>query len=173
MAHNYIIVVNILSTCNMQLSDKTLFRNASTLWWQVQASWNKAITEVLWPISHTKSPLGNCTAPSSLPLWACLYSCLHLSHIHRHLCVCFITGYFLLSGSKTPEICWHFWCCLTMHHLYNDAQQAFNFPRISISFLGDHPARDERPKPALTSSLCLSSAKHERCPFTAETLHWL
>lgn len=115
MVHNYVIGVNILSTCNMQLSGKMLFRNASALWWHIQASWNKAITKVLCPISHMKFPFANCSARSPLPLLACLCSCLHFFHIHWHLCMYFITLCFPLSGSKTSEICWHFWSSPIMH----------------------------------------------------------
>lgn len=116
MVRNYVIGVNILTTCNMQLSGKMLFRNASTLWWHIQVRWNKAITKVLLcPTSHMKFPFANCAAPSPLPLLACLHLCLHFFHTHWHLHMCFITNGFPLSWSKTSEICWHFWPHLTTH----------------------------------------------------------
>lgn len=157
----------------MQLPGKMLFRNASTLSCHILASWNKVITKVLLcPVSHMKFPFANCTAPSPLPLP--LYPCLHLFHMHWYLRMCFITNCFPLSGSKTSEICWHFWSCLTTHHfLSNCAQWAFHFPGVSINFLADHSAWDEKSKPVLISGPGLSSIKHKNCPFAAKELRWV
>lgn len=118
-------------------------------------------------LSHSSQefPCAHCSAQSSLP--CCLaYIHVNISFISTGI---FTTKYFPLLGRH----CWHFWCYLTMHHfLSNHAQQALQFPRVSIHFLGDHPAWEKRPKLAVTSDLGLNSVKHQNCPFTGGCEMW-
>lgn len=101
-----------------------IFRNASTSWWHIDASWNATVKKILCFSSHRKFPFAICIASSTSLSLACLYSCVHFFYTHWHFCVSLLI--FFLCQEERHQQCASI-SDLTNHTLLPRKAFIFNF----------------------------------------------